>query len=142
MVLEVAFLRVPKGYNHLPDDCWLRVLSFLPERDAANVSASCVRLRGIVVSHRQLRAARVAAAAAAGHRKEGASAVLPAIPTTGSPAVVAVKTDANVGVAAGGEEADAQQNVHRGLFASIRNKPAKSSTSGGSGFTLRRPKKK
>ncbi len=121
MVLECAFLQMVKGTSHVPDECWMRVLSFLPDRDVASVSASSSRLHRLAVAFR-----KAPVAASAVKQKEAAA----------QPAPVAAAPVASAAVAA---KEDPVEEVKGGLF-SRNNKTPKSSGSGT--FSLRKLKKK
>lgn len=133
MVLELAFLLVPKGPSHLTDSIWAHVASFLAPRDAARLAQCSTRLRGAVALARsnaltrkhaqtaaavaEVAAAPVSAASSSNSHASGAAGTLVAAPKP--------ETTSN-------EDPPEQPETSKGLFASLR----------AGGFSLRKPKKK
>jgi hypothetical protein len=131
MVLELAFLLVPKGANHLSEKLWTRVVSFLSQKDVASVAACCSRLHRVVATRRAVANARLKEKEVVPlHVVAGVVAVVvsPVVTPFHKPEVIAVVP----------EEPEQES---KGIFASLRG-GGKKNSSGGSGFSLRKPKKK
>ena len=122
MVLECSFLRMVKGASHVPDECWLRVLFFLSDRDVASVLATCSRLHRLAGLHR-----KDPAATATKHKEASAAVDITVAAAAPVSAPVSTKPEPVV------------EEPKTGLF-SLRNKSPKNTGSGT--FSLRKPKKK
>ena len=54
MVLEAAFLKAVKSYQHLPDSVWSRVFALLDDSDLESMRAcGCRRFREILEAQRE-----------------------------------------------------------------------------------------
>ncbi len=151
MVLELAFLLVPKGPSHLSDGLWQHVLSFLSAKDIACFAQCSVRMRQIAGAHKKAKPvvkqvrvsvsssavspSSVSAADAAASVSSAASAS--ASSGSGSVANLQKKTESAPMAAVEEQEPETKG----GIFASLRGGGKKGSSSSG-GFSLRKPKKK